>query len=347
MSTTRDIATGKKSDVFFVRHISTINPLAKIPLQGEEWTETVNAQGSRVVTDPKPFEQGWFPETLQGIRFPYSVSNGYRFDSTLFGDTKEARNALVEACGFVYTKGKDAGKVINETNPMNPDDPFFAHTNFVLKLEEFGGGYDLSAALNKALYACLKTDDRFLVIENNDEIPDVSLISPKVEYLVTRSSIKDAMEQQKGATIMEMYAKLEKASLSELKVIASIWGDINTNEDTSERMLKEQFAFRFESKKKIPGSNKTYADSFFELIAIKGDRLNTKYLMKVAKQMGVIRMTNIGFTFNNNPLGSNEEAVEAFLLNPNNGSLRQAIQLEINGNKPEAASSPEVPVSDL
>ena len=39
--------------------------------------------------------------------------------------------------------------------------------------------------------------------------------------------------------------------------------------------------------------------------------------------------------------------VEAFLLNPNNGSLRQAIQLEINGNKPEAASSPEVPVEDL
>ena len=340
MQSTAEIATGKKSDVFFVRHISTINPSKKIPLQGVEWLETVNAQGSRVTTEPVPFEQGYLPESLQGIRFPFSVSNGYVYDLDVLGRTEEELNKNVNACALLYIKGKNKDEVISKSNPRNADDPFFSHPDLTLKLQEFGGGYDLSEPRNKVLYALIKPDPRFLVIEDETDVPDFEQIHPNVEFLVTKTSIKDAVDQKKGLNIMEMYAKLEKASLAELKVISSIWGDVLTNEDTSEKVLKQQFAFRFDSKKKVPGTTKTYAESFMELIQIKGEKLNTKYLIKVAKQLGVIRMTNIGFTFNNNPMGNSEEAMEAFLLNPNNSAIRSAIQLEVNGNKTESKATP-------
>lgn len=338
MTSTEAIAKGLKADVFFIKHISSIIPAKKIPLQGIEWLETTNAQGSRVQQEPKPFEQGYLPESLQGIRFPFSVSNGYRFDHTIFGSDETQMNATIKDCAFIYIKGKDLGKVIESANPRNADDPFFSHPELTLKLEEFAGGYDLSNSRNRVIYALLKVDDRFLVLEEGEEVPDIEEISPKVEFLVTRSSITEALDQKKGLNIMEVYGKLEKASLAELKVIASIWGDIATNEDTSESILRQQFAFRFDSKKKIPGGTKTFSESFMELITIKGEKLNTKYLIKMAKQLGVIRLTNIGFTYNNNPLGSSEENVESYLLDPSHAPIRSAIQMDVNGIKPEGTS---------
>src|SRR5690606_36935896 len=221
-------------------------------------------------------------------------------------------------CGFTYIKGKHMGEVIKETNPRTMEDPFFSHPDLVLNLEEFGYAYDMSREPKyKMLYAMAKRDPRFLVLEEHEQYPGIDEIDPRVEFLISRSSVKDGMELQMGDKMMEVMSRLEKASRQDLLIIAMLWG-IAVDNKVSERTLKSQMAFRITQKGKIPDQNMTYLESFEQLIAMKGDKLNIKYLIKVAIQKNIIRQSTVGFTFNNNPMGLNLDQVELFLNKPDN-----------------------------
>lgn len=338
MSTTTAILN---QDVFFIKHISAINPRAKVPLNGVEWTETLNDKGSTVRSDEQIYEQGVFPESKQGLRFPYSISNGYTFDEDIIQPDKkvplrEALNELVEKCGFTYIKGKNVGEVIKESNPRTMEDPFFSHPDLTLYLEEFGYAYDMAREPKyRILYAMMKRDPRFLVLEEHDQIPGLDEIDPRVEFLVSRSSVKEGMELQIGDSLMKVMGRLEKASRQDLLIIAMLWG-IPVDDQVSEKTLKSQMAFRITQKGKVPNQNISYLESFEQLIAMKGEKLNIKYLIKVGVQKNIIRQSTVGFTFNNNPMGLNLEQVEAFLNKPDNSLIKGALELACNDKQEES-----------
>lgn len=68
------------SDSFTIKHVSIINPVRKMALQGVEYSTHVNEQGRQVDAEPKPYQQPYFAESRQRIIFEYSISRGFEWD---------------------------------------------------------------------------------------------------------------------------------------------------------------------------------------------------------------------------------------------------------------------------
>jgi len=318
------------TDSFTIKHVSIINPARKMALQGVEYSTHINDQGRQVDAEPKPYQQPYFAESRQRIIFEYSISRGFEWDKKELSD--DDMEKLIPQCGFNFLKGKTEGDPILKGNPHNAMDPFFSHEKLAIDLIEFDGIFDFTLPINKIRYAMLKADKRFLVIENQDEIPEPDQIPLEKTFVVTRRTIIEAQQTRNSDMISSAIVAVSGLDLKLLKIIAQIWG-IQVDENTSEEALKKQLNFHILDKKFIPGTKKTYAQSLKEHMAMDNKQLTLKSILINAKKLSVIRATKVGFSYQGQHLGMNDEEIESFFLKPENAEYLVAIQASIANGK--------------
>lgn len=317
LQTVSNVSAVTLSDVFTIKHVSALRPSARVPLTGIEWSTSLNQQGAQVESEKVPFDGTVFAGTRQVVGPIYSISQGYQFDMNCFpgADMEEktrAFNNLVAKCGLVYKRGLEEGKPITSANPRNARDPFISSDEFKMEFDEFEGSFDYTEPINQLRYAFMKKDDRFLVIENSDEIPDADSISYRVEYIVSRRSFNQEAEIKGSVSLRNALVKLEALDMKLLKTIAMIW-EITFDQNTTERMLRDQIGFRITEKKKMPNSNQTYLQNFTELVNLDNKRLGVKALIQEAVNSQVLRITKQGYSLGNTHLGMDLQEVEVYL----------------------------------
>lgn len=319
-----------QTDVFTIKHVSSLRPEAGVPLRGEEWSSTLNQQGALVETEKRPYDSTVFAQSKQSLGYVFSIEHGYRI--AMPQDEKFLE--LVKDCGIIYKTGPNAGKKIEEVNLMNPRDPFITSEELRINLDEFEGSFDYTQSINKIRYALMKADDRFLVLENIEELPDPELISYKVEFIVSRKSFTQEAKLKGSIGIRAALKNLEIADLKILKTVALIWG-LDYDENTSEKILKDQIGFHLIENKKVPNSDLTYLQSFTQLLGLDNKQLTIKALIKEGMKRNVIRATKNGFSFKNIHLGMEVEDVENFLNSKDqeNAATLYAIQQKLEGKE--------------
>jgi len=312
-----------QSDVFTIKHISSIRKDAGVPLSGVEWSTTMNAKGVLEESDKVPYDSTIFTQTKQVIGFPFSLVNGYKLAMSDEDLQKE-----VPKCKLIYKSGLRIGQIIDSANHKDPRDPFFTAEELKISLDDFETSYDYTEPINKIKYALMKADPRFLVLENVEELPDPELISYKVEFIVSRKSFTMDAKLKKSVGIREALQRLEVSQLKELKTVAIIWS-IDFNEDTSEKNLKDQIGFYLIENKKIPNSDQTYLQSYLELMNMNNRDLAVKAFVREGIRSNVIRATRNGFSFNNIHLGMDMNDVEEFFRSKDEENVKTFLALEM------------------
>lgn len=266
-----------------------------------------------------------FPETQKAYP-PYWDFNEHKYK--FYGLDDDEVITLAKSCKLSSVEGDNEGLLIQDIDLHHKEGEFFNHPKMQVKIKDDVTTFNLNDPLDKLKLAAIKSYP-FVAHSEND----------KKRIAGAKWVIIDEEIEQKNAE-KEFIHKMEinkyfvpgkdKIAPERMRTILAAFNDpnirmdANTGIDTVSAWLYEKA-----NDKAITGGMSNQ-DRFFMLVRMKDDELNIRALIQKSVKAGALRVKSGKYFYAGNEIAHNMESLVKKLVAPENQSLLNAIEEEIN-----------------
>lgn len=236
-------------------------------------------------------------------------------------------NELIKGSRFSYEYGKNVNEMIVEGDFENKRDPFFTHSQLYIGAEEGYHIFDLKDPMQLLMIEALKTNNRVSFADDGrGGSGDVEFYIVSINYEVA-NRIKQSLKKKE---VTKMYNALNEMQMRRIAAILGLPVDPAVATDKIDGMLFD----RIDNPVKLYGKTTTL-DQIVDLMKLPNEELVIRELVAKAIKQRVFTKRNNIYYYNEISLGISKKQVHNFLLNIENGDIREALRTEIGKSENE------------
>jgi hypothetical protein len=273
-----------------------------------------------------PQVQGYshFPETFRSYP-PYWDHTAHKY--MFVGLTDEEVISLASKAKLSHSEGSKEGTPITEIDLSHKENEFFNHPRMITKIKDDVTVFNLSSPLDVLKLATMKAYPHVAHSEaDKKKIPGAKwvIIDEEIEQKNNVDEFRSKME------INEYFVGKNKLSTDKMKTILMAFNDPNIKVDNSTDADTVSSWLYDKATDTTVRQGRSDQQRFFDLVKMKSEDLAIRALISKAVKAGALRVKSGKYFYAGNEIAYSLEAAIKKLSAPENQSLLNAIEEEIN-----------------